>query len=114
MQALENLIHQEVTLEYFLKRDVDGEVTYQEPVIFPCRVSGEEKEIRDDKGRVLVSKVHVTILGDVPSKVGSYPGLDARARVTLPYGCIPQQPPIMSIGRYPDMDGCISHTTIHF
>ena len=109
-----NLLHQKVTLEFYRERGSYGDITYQASRVYPCRVSGEEKIIRDDQGREAVSKLRVTILGNVPNKVGDLPGLDARSRVTLPEGCLPQQPPIVQVGRYPDMDGQINHTTIYF
>ena len=111
---LDNLLHQEVTLEFYKERSSYGDIIYQEKKIYKCRVSGEEKIIRDDQGRDIISKLRVTILGNVPNKVGDYPGLDARSRVTLPEGCLPQQPPIVQVGRYPDMNGKISHTSIYF
>lgn len=107
MQDLENLFHQEVTIELFESRSSYGVISYQDPFTCLCRISGEEKEFRDNKGRELVSQVRVTILGDVPN-------LDGRARVTLPQGYTPKQPPIISVGRYRDMDGNISHTSIYF
>ena len=115
---LSNLLHQEVTLEFYQERGSYGDIVYQSPKVYPCRVSGEEKIIRDNQGREAVSKLRVTILGNVPNRVTvgtqDYPGLDARSRVTLPEGCLPQQPPIVQVGRYPDMNGQINHTSIYF
>ena len=111
---LSNVLHQHVTLEFYKSRGSYGDITYQSPKVYPCRVSGEEKLIRDNEGREAVSQLRVTILGNVPNKIGDLPGLDARSRITLPEGCLPQQPPIVKVGRYPDMDGNINHTSIYF
>ena len=111
---LDNLMHQKVTLEFYKERSSYGDIVYQDPKEYKCRVSGEEKILRDDEGRDIISKLRVTILGNVPNKVGDLPGLDSRSRITLPDGCIPQQPPIISVGRYPDASGSIHHTSIYF
>ena len=111
---LANLMHQKVDLEFYKSRGSYGDIVYQSPKEYTCRVSGEEKLVRDNEGREAVSKLRVTILGNVPNKVGDLPGLDARSRITLPDGCIPQQPPIISVGRYPDASGNIHHTSIYF
>ena len=120
---LENLFHQTIYLRYFNGENAYGDRQYDvnegNAHKFTCRVSGKEKEVRDDKGRELVSKLRVTILGDVKSPVITNgrvitPGLDSRSWVKLPDGCLPQHPPIVAVGRYPDESGAIHHTTIYF
>lgn len=94
VQDLADLIIQTITIEPWLSEDMYGNETYDTGITYKARVVGKAKMVRDQKGNEVVSTHTVYLLSNVV--------VDTRSRVTLPAGYPVSQPPIMSVGRYPD------------
>jgi hypothetical protein len=84
-----------------------GAGSYGPAQMHRCRIEHRQKRVVDRKGRELLSKGRVIIAGRVH-------GIDVRARLTLPFGSDPRQPPILAIETSPDPFGLTTSTVLHF
>lgn len=98
-----DLLHQTITLEPWAGRDGYGAPSYGAAVSYSARVVGKQMLVRDMQGQEVTSQFTIYLLSNV--------AVDGRSRITLPAGYSPTNPPILSVGTYPDEDG-IHHTTI--
>ena len=84
-----------------------GASDYGPPQTYRCRVEWRQKRVVTAEGREMLSRGRAIIAASVN-------GIDVRARLTLPVGAFPRQPPILAIERNPDPFGLTSNTVIHF
>jgi len=101
-----DLFPHEVIVEHFLTSDgMGGSRTYGDPVIWPARVKGQHKLVKDFAGIEKMSTVNVVFAG--------VPGAKAKDRYTLPIEFVPQQPKAISIDHSPDENGA-HHERVYF
>ena len=95
---------QKVTIEPFATRDRYGKASYGTGVVFTARVAGRVRKgtsfTGEEKGSNNTGWVGVAV------------GISQLDRITLPAGHVPQQPPILAAGRFPDENG--DHHTVLF
>jgi hypothetical protein len=92
-----------VTLEPLVSRDGYGTPVYGAAVAYPCRVQAALHQVVDAQGTQRTSTAMIYLAGT--------PDIEPTDRITLPSGFVPQQPPILVVGRYTDEDGA-HHTRI--
>jgi hypothetical protein len=87
-------MHDEITWEPALTRDVHGQVaTYGPAVQLECRVTYRNRMTRDTTGTEKISTTTIYVAGA--------PGIDVADRITLPDG---SQPPIITRKKFPHED----------
>lgn len=100
LDAVDDLLAQEVSIEPYAGRDAYGKPSYGAAVTYRARVSGRARRIVNAEGDDTVSmlQVHFGTVTAPPT---------VRDRVTLPSPYQPTNPPILSVGCSPDEDGTL-------
>lgn len=93
----------EITVEPFAALSASQAFTYGTAVTYDALIQRGAKRVTNSQGREVISNVSVII----PERVH----IDARSRVTLPSGFVPNQPPI--IGVEPLKGLGMDHTVIY-
>lgn len=88
-QSLEELMFDQVTIEPWVSQDSNQSNTYGTSVTYTAQVIPSTQKVTNAQGDEVVSTAQVII------KERLY--FDHRARLTLPSGFVPQQPPIQKI-----------------
>lgn len=96
MSIVTAYLNQTVTLEPYASTDAYGARTYGAAASVSARVVRKRQEIRDAGGETRISKAQVLIEGDQSVSLSD--------RITLPDGTMP---PILSIGKTPDVGGTL-------
>ncbi len=95
---------QTVTIEPFTSVNFNGEASYGPSNTFSARAVDKVHLIRNFEGEQVGSNTMVWV--NTVSAIG------VRDRITLPAGYSPNQPPILSVSRFPDAEG-LHHSVIH-
>jgi len=99
-----DLLTQSVTIEPYSSSDGYGGATYGAAVTYKARVVGKQQLVKAISGQDKVSMFTVYLKSNA--------AIDSRSRITLPADYVPNTPPILAVGLYPDEDG-IHHTQIY-
>jgi hypothetical protein len=86
-----------ITIQPFLGRDGYGTAMFGVPILYNCRVSGQQKQVVDAMGVERVSKATIYVMGQPP--------IGPTDRLTMPSGFDPQEPPILAINALSDESG---------
>ena len=93
-----DLFNKKIIIEKFQTKTEDGNLVYHEPATYTGNILEETETAWDSEGQEIVSKMKVIIRSNIPN-------LDNRAKVTLPEGYDPRQPPIVSTRCDPNANG---------
>ena len=97
-KQVRGVLNQQVSIEKVKSEDGRGNITYEDPVVMPCYISGETKMIRDEEGRERVSDRTLYINGSEEASNGDLiiiaSDITHSDRITLTNGT---KPPIKRI-----------------
>lgn len=111
MSLFAGLHTQTITIEPFSAADSSGfggGATYSAAKSYACRVEWKQRRVVDENGDERLSRGRAIISGDID------PTIDLRARLTLPSGLVPTNPPIVAIEHSPDPIGLTASTVVYF
>lgn len=105
------MMNQTVSIAAPSSADVYGERSYGSAVSYRCRLVGKRTLVRDTSGREVVSKQTLYLM--TPNVI------DPESLITLSTGDVGSteghaiNPPILSVGRYPDDAGGFHHSVLY-
>lgn len=102
--TLDELLTDTITIEPWVSQDADLKPAFGAAVEYPAHVEMKTKQHIDADGRQFISGVQVLIRERL--------SIDLRARVTLPSGFVPQQPPLRAIVAHKGLG--LDHTLLLF
>lgn len=97
-----HMMPQTVTIEALSSRDKYGAPTYAVGKQYRARIVGKHELVTNAQGKEVTS-THIVYLV-------SNDDIKTTARITLPSDFDPRQPPIVSVGTYPDGKGVFART----
>ncbi len=86
-----------VGVEPYLSRDAYGNKSYGPKVVYSGRVVNKRRQV--------ISRMGQTVPSETTIYLATASGVSIDDRITLPSGCVPAWPTIISVSRYPDEYG---------